>query len=212
MSARRTSWVARTAIFGTAGALLGLLALTVVTVRTDGSGGVTGTVKVAGVRDSGNVIVFLDGGGPVAAPARHAVMDQKNLAFEPHVLPVAAGASVDFPNSDQVRHNVYSPATSVKRFNLGTYPAGTIKTERFDQPGVVPLLCNVHSEMSGFILVVNTPYYTTTDKYGRFTLKDVAPGKYVLRTWHEKIKSAEQPIVVAAGTPLTVQVEMSGRK
>lgn len=206
MTANRTTLIAGTAIvivFGLAAAA----------VRTDGSGGVTGTVKVAGVRDSGNVVVFLDGGTPpAAASSKHAVMDQRNLVFEPHVLPVAKGTAVDFPNSDQVRHNVYSPADSVKRFNLGTYPAGVVKTEHFDEPGMVPLLCNVHSEMSGFILVVNTPYYTTTDKFGRFTIKDVAPGKYVLRTWHEKVKPAEQPITVAAANSVTVQLEMSGRK
>lgn len=205
MSITKRSFIAGTVLLIVAG-------LAAITVRTDATAGVTGTVKVVGVRDSGNVIVLLDGGTAPAAPAKHALMDQKNLVFEPHVLPVVKGAAVDFPNSDQVRHNVYSPAGSAKRFNLGTYPAGTAKTEKFDEPGVVPLLCNVHSEMSGFILVVNTPYYTTTDKFGRFSIKDVAPGKYVLRTWHEKVKSAEQPITIAGGDPVTVQLEMSGRK
>lgn len=179
-----------------------------------GAGEVTGTVKVLGVRDSANVVVFLEGLGKttVTPPPKHAVMDQMSLTFVPHVLPVVKGTAVDFPNSDKVRHNVYSPAGSAKRFNLGTYPAGTVKTEQFDNSGVVPLLCNVHSEMSAFVLVLDTPYFTTTDKFGRFSIKGVSPGKYVLRTWHEKVKSVEKEVTVSAGGPTNVQIEMSGRK
>ncbi len=178
-----------------------------------GTGEVTGTVKVSGVRDSANVVVYLAGAGKnTVAPPKHGVMDQQNLTFEPHVLPVVKGAAVDFPNSDKVRHNVYSPAGSAKRFNLGTYPAGTVKTLQFEEPGVVPLLCNVHSEMSAFVVVLDTPYYATTDKFGRFSIKGVAPGKYVLRAWHEKVKSVEQEVIVNAGGPTKVELAMTERK
>lgn len=183
-------------------------------LRAAETGEVAGTIKVSGVRDSANVVVFLDGVVKKAAatPAGRTVMDQKNLVFEPHVLPVVKGAAVDFPNSDKVRHNVYSPAGSAKPFNLGTYPSGMSKTEEFDNPGIVPLRCNVHSEMSAFILVLDTPYFATTDKFGRFSIKDVPPGSYTLRAWHEKVKSVEQQITVTAGSSPKVQLEMSGRK
>jgi len=196
---------------------LGLLTLsiagTAVIAFAATAGDITGTIKVAGVRDSANVVVFLEGNGLKAAPLpKHAVMDQQNLAFTPHVLSVPKGTAVDFPNSDKVRHNVYSAAEGAKRLNLGTYPAGVTKTEEFGEIGVVPLLCNVHSDMSGFILVVDTPYFATTDKYGRFSIKGVPAGKYTLRAWHEKVKSAEREITVAAGGPTQVEIEMAGRK
>ncbi len=186
----------------------------VLSVRAAESGKVAGTIKVSGVRDSANVVIFLEGAVKTApaTAAAHAVMDQKNLVFEPHVLPVVKGAKVEFPNSDNVRHNVYSPAGSAKLFNLGTYPVGTSKAEEFDNPGIVPLRCNVHSEMSAFIVVLDTPYFAITDKFGRFSINDVAPGSYTLRAWHEKVKSVERQITVEAGGPTSVQLEMSGRK
>ena len=182
----------------------------------DGTGQITGTVKVRGVRNSANVIVYLEGrDGAARAPApdsHHQLMDQKDLTFEPHVLPVVKGSAIDFPNSDKVRHNVYSPAESAHQFNLGTYPAGVVKTVEFAKSGVVPLLCNVHSDMTGFILVLDTPYFATTDKYGRFAIAGVPPGKYLLHAWHEKVKSAEQEVTVEAGKPTTVQIELAGKK
>lgn len=183
-------------------------------VRAAENGKVAGTVKVGGVRDSANVLIVLEGAVKTASatPAARAVMDQKNLVFEPHLLPVVKGAKVEFPNSDQVRHNVYSPAGSAKAFNLGTYPSGSSKTEEFDQPGIVPLRCNVHSEMSAFIVVLDTPYFAVTDKFGRFAIADVPPGSYTMRAWHEKVKSVEQQLIVKAGGPTSVQLEMSGRK
>lgn len=193
-------------------ALIAASAMLVQTASLD-TAEVRGSIKALGVRDSANVVVFLEGNGTKATPApKAAVMDQRSLTFVPHVLPLPRGTAVDFPNSDKVRHNVYSPAGSAKRFNLGTYAVGVTKTEQFDAVGVVPLLCNVHSEMSGFILVMDTPHFAVTDKYGRFSIKGVPPGKYVLRAWHEKVKSAEREITVVAGTPTEVQIEMTGRK
>lgn len=190
---------------------VGLAAIAVAATGSD----VTGSVKVVGVRDSANVVVSLEEVGKTSktpSPTRHAVMDQKGFTFEPHVLPVVKGTTVEFLNSDKVRHNVYSPAASAKGFNLGTYPTGTAKNEQFDVAGVVPVLCNVHAEMSGFVVVLDTPYFATTDKFGRFAIKDVAPGKYLLRAWHEKAKPAQQEVTVATGSPTTVQLELSGRK
>jgi len=194
---------------------IGILAggLAVTSPAANGTGEINGVVKVRGVRNSADVVIYLEGGPKaISPPAKPVMMDQKSLTFVPHVLPVLRGAKVDFPNSDKVRHNVYSPSGSAKQFNLGTYPVGVVKTEQFETLGVVPLLCNVHSEMSAYILVLETPYYTSTDKFGRFELKDVAPGKYTLRVWHEKVKSVEQEVTVSAAKPVTVQIEMAGRK
>jgi hypothetical protein len=102
---------------------------------------------------------------------------------------------VAFPNSDDIRHNVFSP-TAWSKFNLGTYPKSTTKYYVFDKPGTVTLLCNVHAEMSAYVVVTETPYFAVTDKAGNFFLKNVPAGKYVLKVWHEKAKPASMPIVV----------------
>ena len=91
---------------------------------------VSGTIS--GVKDPENVVVYLEHvDGTFPAPAEHAIMDQQNMRFVPHVLPVLSGATVDFPNSDTVRHNVFSPSKA-KKFNLGIYASGTTKTVTMD--------------------------------------------------------------------------------
>ena len=92
-------------------------------------------------------------------------MDQKNLAFVPHVLPVVVGTTVDFLNSDQVLHNVFTPDKCAGKFNLGTWPKGETRSVKFDQTGCSPvMLCNVHPEMEGFVVVLQNPYAGVTDK------------------------------------------------
>jgi plastocyanin len=169
-------------------------------VNVASAGDIVGTVRIAGAKDASNVVVYIDkiAGKTFTPPAKHPIMDQSNMTFVPHVLPVLIGTTVDFPNSDVVRHNVFSP-TKMKRFNLGTYPAGVTKTVTFDKPGKVVLLCNVHPEMSAYILVVETPYFAVTGKDGKYKLENVPPGKYRLVTWHEKLNPKAQDIEVRDG-------------
>ena len=129
------------------------------------------------------------------SPVEDVIMDQYNLTFVPFVLPIIKGTRVAFPNSDEVRHNVFSPSKA-KRFNLGTYPQGTARHVVFDRPGVVALLCNVHHQMSAYIVVTETPFFAVTDLEGRFEIKNVPPGRYVLKTWHEKLSSTSREITV----------------
>ncbi len=124
-------------------------------------------------------------------------MDQKYLMFQPHVLPILAGTTVAFPNSDRIRHNVFS-YTGPKMFNLGTYPAGMSRYITFEQPGVVPLLCNVHANMSGFILVLETPYFTTTDEKGRYHLEGLPAGEFSVRAWVESCSHLEVTVRLGA--------------
>lgn len=140
------------------------------------------------------------------------VMDQKNLIFDPHLLPVLVGSTVDFPNSDTVRHNVFSPAKSAKPFNLGTYPAGEVKQVAFDQVGVVPLLCNVHAEMFAYVVVLQNSYFALTDKQGAATLSNVPVGEYILTFWHEDLKSITKHIKVSESNTTEVQFENLTRK
>jgi hypothetical protein len=161
---------------------------------------IEGQVLVKSGRDNANAVVYIDKipGKRFTPPAGPIVLDQVNLTFVPHVLPVMVGTTVAFPNRDEVRHNVFSPGPP--RFDLGTYPQNTTRHRLFDKAGVWTMLCNVHAEMSAYVVVTETPYFARTDKDGKFVLKDVPPGKYTLKVWHEKAKPATVSIDVA-GTP-----------
>ena len=103
-------------------------------------------------------------------------MGQKGLVFAPHILPVLKGSTVDFTNDDSVAHNVFSPPGAATRFNLGLYGVGVKKTVTFDNLGEVPLLCNVHPEMLGYIIVLQNPYFALTDNAGKYEIKECASG------------------------------------
>ena len=137
------------------------------------------------------------------APMQHFSLDQRSLSFQPHVLVVPVGATVDFVNSDSVAHNVFWPAISGKRklaHNLGTWPQGEKRSFTFDTPGVVPLLCNVHPEMSAYIIVSPTPYYAMTDAAGNYRIQNVPDGNYTITVWHEGVKPQSKPVVVNGST------------
>jgi plastocyanin len=117
---------------------------------------------------------------------RRASMNQRNERFVPHVLAVVAGTWVDFPNNDATYHNVFS-LSKTKEFNLGRYAAGHSKAVRFERPGIVRVFCEIHSHMSGFILVFAHRYFAETDDEGRFHLDAVPPGTYGVLVWNETV-------------------------
>jgi plastocyanin len=121
---------------------------------------------------------------PTPVAPMHAVLAQKNKTFEPHLLVVTRGSSVDFPNHDPWFHNVFSLFNG-KRFDLGLYEAGTSRTVHFDREGVSFIFCNIHPEMSAVVVVLGSPYFATTNKQGDFTIPDVPAGRYVLHVWNE---------------------------
>ena len=121
-------------------------------------------------------------------------MDQRGLRFVPFVLPVQAGTSVAFPNSDNVRHHVYS-FSPAKRFELRLYAGNHTSTVLFDKPGIVTLGCNIHDWMVSYVYVLDTPYFAKTGADGLAHLGDLPAGTYVARLWHPRIDGAA-PIVV----------------
>jgi plastocyanin len=166
--------------------------------------GVSGKVTVAGVRTNADVVVALEAPGlRLAPPTEPLKIDQKGFRFIPHVTVVQTGSTVRFLNNDPEPHNVYSPEG---RYNLGTWPTGDTKDHRFEKPGIYTQLCNVHPDMLAYVVVVDTPYFAVTDAAGAFRIRNVPPGKYRLVAWHEKKDGLEQDVVVAAGTPLELDL------
>jgi len=169
------------------------------------AGEIKGKVSVQGIKSAENIAVYVDAipGAKFEAPTTKPVMDQAKMTFVPHVMVVQVGTTVEFLNSDPVGHNVYWPSISGNKklaHNMGTWPKGEKKGFQFNDVGVAPLLCNVHPEMSGYIVVSPTPYFALTDKNGDFEIKNVPAGKYTLKTWSEEGKVTTQTVEVGAGT------------
>jgi plastocyanin len=191
--------MSRRVLFAAAGSALFVASTTVF-----GAGGtITGSVKVSGASSSADAVVYIEEVSGAAAPTKQAVMDQRKMQFIPHVLPVVAGTSVKFLNSDPTPHNVFSPDN--EKYNLGTWPQGQTKDYTFDKckkfPCIYTQLCRVHPEMEGFVVVLQNPYFAVTEKDGKYEIKDVPPGSYHLAVWHAKGKAPAQTVVVEAGKP-----------
>jgi plastocyanin len=129
---------------------------------------------------------------------------QKNKKFEPHLLVVPAGSSVEFPNHDPFFHNVFSLFEG-KRFDLGLYEAGTTRLVRFDRPGISYIFCNIHPEMSAVVITLATPYYAISTRDGQLILANVPYGRYMLHVWSEGMgpeskEPVEREITIAEST------------
>ena len=169
-------------------------------------GSITGRAKSPFTRLAmGVVYIKRVDGVEFEPPTENPVMDQKNLIFIPHVLPVLAGSTVNFPNSDTVRHNVFSGEDSAATFNLGQYDVGAVKHVTFEEVGVTHLGCNVHAEMSAYIVACQNPYFGVMDKRGNFAIPNVPPGKWQLTFFHEKIKEKAIEVVVKSGEETQVE-------
>ena len=162
-------------------------------------------------------VVFIDQLASGAAPpvkGRTATMDQVHRQFVPHILPVAVGTLVSFPNHDQIHHHVYS-FSSAKTFEIPLYKGEQAAPVVFDQPGAVKLGCNIHDWMSGVILVVPTPYFTTTGADGSFTLRDLPAGPLVVVAWHERSQTpvdATAQSVDGTAAPLTFTLDTATKR
>jgi len=176
-----------------------VLAVIVITAFvTSEAGTISG--KVSGVVGESVVYVDVIQGKTFPAPTQEPVIDQKGLMFQPHIVVVQQGTTVQFLNSDSVAHNVFWISVGGNKklgHNLGTWPKGEKRPFKFDNPGAVPLLCNVHPEMSGYVVVSPTPYFVLTDKSGEYKIENVPDGSYSVTAWHEGAKNQSKPVTVA---------------
>jgi plastocyanin len=175
---------------------------------------IKGKVSVQGIKSADSIAVYVDAipDKKFDPPKDHIVVDQRKMAFLPHVVAVEQGTTVDFLNSDPVGHNVYWPSIGGNKklsHNLGTWPKGDKKPFQFNDLGTASLLCNVHPEMSGYVVVVPTPYFAITDKDGNFEIKNIPAGKYTLKTWSEDGKPTTQAVDVSGAT---ATVELTVKK
>jgi plastocyanin len=177
-----------------------LLGATIDAVVRDGRGGVHDAVVYA-----------IPEGRPVPPPRRAAVMEQKNRAFIPHVLAVQTGTAVRFPNLDDVQHHVYS-FSSAKTFQLPLYKGSPPNPVLFDKAGIVTLGCNIHDQMSAFIIVVDTPYFEKTAANGRASLRDLEPGRYTVRVWAPEMRGEPAPASVTVTGDEHVDISFNIRR
>jgi len=148
--------------------------------------------KAARVQSSG-VVVWLNpvvSDSATSAKPGHFRLVQKDKRFNPHLLVVPLGSSVDFPNLDPFFHNVFSQFNG-KRFDLGLYEEGSDKTVRFDHEGVSYIFCNIHPEMSAVVIALATPYVGVSTPQGNIELRDVPPDTYEMRVWAEGVDSKQ---------------------
>ena len=182
------------------------IALVLLTALTAyGTAAFAGTIhgKVAGVKGESVVYVEAVAGKTFPAPTQKITIDQKGLMFVPHIVAVQQGTTVAFLNSDSVAHNVFWPSVGGNKklgHNLGTWPQGQSQSFKFDNPGAIPLLCNVHPDMAGYLIVSPTPYYAVTDKTGAYKIENVPDGSYTVTAWHEGGKTKTTPVKVAGDT------------
>src|ERR1700676_5275786 len=175
---------------------------------------VKGKISAVGLKSAENIAVYIDTvpGKKFDPPVQHVPVDQRNLKFTPHTIIILRGTTVDFLNSDQVAHNVFWPSINGDkklRHNLTVVSPSQKKSFQFNDLGTAQTLCNFHPDMVAYIVIVPTPYFGLTSADGSFTIKNVPPGTYTLKTWSEDGKPTTQAITP---TDAPINVELAVKK
>jgi plastocyanin len=160
-----------------------------------------------------NVVVYLETDSakrllvPQPEGRGRASMAQRDERFVPHILPVLQGATVDFPNEDDVYHNVFSLSAAAgpnRGFDLGRYPKGTSRSVTFSKPGIVQVFCHIHNDMSATVYVLSNPFFASPSEDHRYVIDDVPEGDYTIVGWHERIVPISKRVHVTAGQTTTL--------
>lgn len=165
------------------------------------AGTISGKVESKKKKYLPNTVIYLDSvKGDFTAPEEPALIDQRGMKFHPHVLPILAGTKVEFLNSDEVAHNVFSPDASADKMNLGTWPKGQKKSFTFEgnceKTCDAVLLCNVHPEMEAFVVIMQNPYFALADDSGLFSIENVPAGEYTVKVWNPKRAAPDVTVAV----------------
>ena len=175
----------------------------------------TGTVSVVEDgkprADASNAVVWIEGAPRTGSGPAKADMRQGSKRFQPRVVAVEKNGTVDFPNEDPIYHNVFS-VSGGNRFDLGLYRTGASKSKKFEETGVVRVYCNIHPQMVGFILVVDSDHLAVTGPTGAFRFEGIPPGSYVVKAWHEETGEISRPVTVrgADDPPLEIRLDATG--
>lgn len=166
------------------------------------------SVQPPDAAQSRDIVVYVQG-VPAAAPAptAHVTIDQRDMTFVPHVLPVMVGTTVDFLNTDDVYHNVFSNSVA-KKFDVGMFSKGETRSTVFDKVGVIDVRCNVHPKMRAYVVVVDNPYFAVPSADGSYSINGLPAGRYKLVTWHESLKPTEKWVNLNAGEVLNVNLQL----
>lgn len=162
------------------------------------AGNIKGKVNLEGEQNSNGVLIYIEHVDGVFKPYKKpAVINQKDFKFTPSILPVLAGTTVNFLNSDSVLHNVFTPTKCAGSFNLGTWPRGQIRSYTFENAGCfVTILCDVHPYMQAWIPVLQNPFFAQTNQSGEYEIKNIPPGNYKLKVWYPFYESKIKNIII----------------
>lgn len=161
------------------------------------------TVALAPESERRHVVVYLKDAPKTAVQPMHAEIRQRNENFVPRVVAVTVGSVVEFPNDDPIYHNVFS-LSRTKTFDLGRFPKGKSRGERFDKAGIVKVFCQIHSHMAATVMVFDHPWFTIPDEGGSFDLSGIPPGMHQITAWHERLGETTLPLRVEPGHAATV--------
>ncbi len=157
-----------------------------------------------------DVVLYVEtvpAGVRASVPKSHPQLAQRGQSFDPRVVVVPVGGSVEFPNFDPIYHNVFSVSPS-RRFDLGKYPSGQSRTVQFPRSGVVNVFCDIHSDMAAFIFVTPTAAWARPGNDGRFELGALPEGRYRMRWWHPDLGEGTADVEVPAAGAVTLDVRL----
>ena len=221
-------------IFALAFGVLGPGAVRAQEPAAPSTGSITGSislsrtkVKTKGSKSDKHVVVYLEkvGGSETSPPTEHAVMDQRGLVFVPHLMVIPKGTTVDFLNSDTEKHNVFCvedccmvlqdkpDKKKPKTMDLGDWGQGEVRVYTFDLPGVAVLLCRLHPEMAAYVVILETSIFAVAEIDGEtqtatYTIENVPPGEYVLKTYNKRCESPDQNVTIEEGKIAQADIEL----
>ena len=183
------------------------------TAPAGGTGIVKGTITIGGKPTAEAVVSIEDLAEEqgVAAKAQKKLIDQRNQQFIPTVVAIRVGDTVDFPNNDKFWHNVYSKG-GANDFDLGLYPPGKTRSQKFDKTGVSRILCNAHPKMEAFVVVKDHPFFSATNSRGIYEIKNVPVGRYRIEIWHPNLPVRSETVeIVRDREVFTLDVDLKKR-